>query len=132
MAYEPPRMAQLIRRADGIRKQRERLDHRLFVLKRAFELGLELFGLVPIAEHEPIEGERAECVRMARIDRQYPFPRADRLRVPSEIGERMGTMVEGFGVVGLERKRAVEGRERVLEAAHRQQGGSPIIEHADI
>jgi hypothetical protein len=41
-------------------------------------------------------------------------------------------MVEGFGVVGLERKRAVEGRERVLEAVDRQQGGSPIVERADI
>src|SRR6516165_8297376 len=68
-AHEPPRMAQLICGPDGIGEQRKGLDHRLFVLKRAFELGLELFGLAPIAEHEPIEGERAQCMRVARVDR---------------------------------------------------------------
>src|SRR6516164_6335171 len=108
-AHEPPRVAQLIRRPDGIGEQRERLDHRPFVVKRAFELGLELFGLAPIAEHQTIEGERAGRVRVARVDRQHPFPRADRLVVPSEIRERVTAMVEGFGVVGLERQRAVEG-----------------------
>src|SRR5262249_15219088 len=110
-AHEPPRVTQQIRRSDGIGEQRERLDHRPFVLKRAFELGLELFGLAPIAEHETIEGERAQCVRVARVDRQHPFPRAHRLLVPCEIGERVTAKVEGFGIVGLERKRAVEGRE---------------------
>src|SRR5262249_49620609 len=88
-AHEPPRVAEQISRPDGIGKQRERLDHRSFVLKCAFELGLELFGLAPIAEHEAIEGERAECMRVARVDRQHPFPRADRLVVPAEIRERV-------------------------------------------
>src|SRR5215467_14500192 len=95
-AHESPRMAQLIRRPDGIGEQRERLEHRSFVLKRAYELGLELFGLAPIAEHEAIEGERAECVRVARVDRQHPFPRPDRLVVPAEIRERVTAVVEGF------------------------------------
>src|SRR5215471_8949545 len=94
-AHEPPRVTQQIRRSDGIGEQRERLDHRPFVLKRAFELGLELFGLAPIAEHETIEGERAQCVRVARVDRQHPFPRAHRLLVPCEIGERVTAKVEG-------------------------------------
>src|SRR5262249_39967585 len=69
MAHEPPRVAQLIRRPNGIREQGERLDHSPSVLKCALELGLELFLLAPIAEHEPIEGERAECVRVTWVAR---------------------------------------------------------------
>jgi hypothetical protein len=39
----------------------------------AFELGLELFGVAPMAQHEPVESERSKRVRVAWVDCQYPL-----------------------------------------------------------
>jgi hypothetical protein len=132
VTHEPACVLQLLRGREGICEQREWLDHRPFVVERPLELELELSGFVPIAQHQPIESQRAECVRVSRIDRQHPFPRRRGLLVPGEICECVATVIERFRVVGLERKRALELGERVLEPVHRQQRGPPIVQHADI
>ena len=113
MAHEPPRVPQLISRVEGIGKQREWLDHRPLVGERPLEPGLELVSLAPIAQHEPIEGKRAECVRMARVDRNVlrlavfelkwrpDIPKKVTLNEAVELGKAFGTEASSAFVNGL-------------------------------
>ncbi len=125
-----PRMAQLLGRGNRIGQQREGLEHRALLCQHALELCGDPLRFRPVADHELVEGERPEGMRMARIDRQSALPGHNRLVVAPEIGQREAAMIKRFGVVGLDRKCAVIARERVLEAPDREQRDAPTIQHA--
>ncbi len=131
-AHKPLRMAQLLRRSERIGEQRERLDLHPALIDGASQLGAERAELVPVADHKAIESKAAKGARVAGGDRQHLSPRCDRFLVASEIGERLGAMIERLGIVGRKRQRAVEVLQRVGKSACGKKGGAAVVQRARV